>query len=142
MQIDDRREEWMGLGLLLTEVRFRTWLENREDSKLGVRAKRRVGWRSLFTTGTLTQQTCMERFLSPFGIELKESYHSSEDVFKWLVLMDKLESMYGISHAITDSAGLHMIQWVTDNPLPKKWDDFIVWADSYDAEIEMISPES
>ena len=43
MQIDDRREEWMGLGLLLTEVRFRTWLENREDSKLGVRAKRRVG---------------------------------------------------------------------------------------------------
>ena len=43
MQVDDRREEWMGLGILLGEVRFRTWVENREDSKLGMRVRSSIG---------------------------------------------------------------------------------------------------
>ena len=57
MQIDDRREEWMGLGILLAELRFRTWIENRHDSKLGVRVRTSIGWRSLFTSGSLAQQS-------------------------------------------------------------------------------------
>ena len=48
----DRREEWMGLGIVLTELRMKTWVENRSDSKLGMRVQKRVGWRSLFKSGT------------------------------------------------------------------------------------------
>ena len=41
----DRREEWMGLGIVLTELRMKTWVENRSDSKLGMRAQKRITWR-------------------------------------------------------------------------------------------------
>ena len=48
----DRREEWMGLGILLTELRMKTWIENRSDSKVGMKVQRRIGWRALFSSGT------------------------------------------------------------------------------------------
>ena len=65
----DRREEWMGLGIILTELRMKTWVENRSDSKLGMRVKKQISWRSLFTSGTYMQQTCVSKFLSPFGMK-------------------------------------------------------------------------
>ena len=138
MQTDDRREEWMGLGILLSEIRFGVWLENRSDSRLGMRVRRRISWHSLFNSGTMAQQACVEAFLSPFDMELKESYNSRDDIFKWLLIFSKLDGMYELSHAITDSSGLHMMRWVTENPLPRDWDDFLVWVDSYDSEIDMV----
>jgi hypothetical protein len=138
MQTDDRREEWMGLGIILTEIRFRTWVENRDDSKLGVRVRTTMGWRSLFTSGSLAQQSCVERFLLPFDIELKEKYTNQEDLFKWMVVLDKLESLYGISYAVSDRKGLHMIKWVFDNPVPSTWEQFIEWVEAYDSETDMI----
>lgn len=138
----DRREEWMGLGIILAELRLNVWLENREDSKLGMRLKTRIGWRSLFTSGTFIQQNCVERFLSPFDMELKEHYNSNDEIFKWLVLLDKLESMYNVRSALTDQAGWHMMTWVFDNPLPKEWDEFLLWVESYDAERDMLSHEN
>ena len=138
MQIDDRREEWMGLGILLTEVRFRTWIENRNDSKLGMRVRASIAWRSLFSSGSIAQQSCVERFLLPFDIELKEKYTNQADLFKWMVVLDKLESLYEISYAITDRKGLHMMKWIFDNPTPKTWDEFLVWVEAYDTETDMI----
>ena len=138
MQVDDRREEWMGLGILLGEVRFRTWVENREDSKLGMRVRSSIGWRSLFSSGSMTQQSCVERFLMSFDIELKEKYTSQEDLFKWMVVLDKLESMYEISYAVSDTKGLHMIRWVFDNEVPSTWDEFIKWVEAFDEEADMV----
>ena len=135
----DRREEWMGLGIILTELRMKTWVENRSDSKLGMRVKKQISWRSLFTSGTYIQQTCVSKFLSPFGMELKEKYHSKSDIFKWLVLLDKLENMYGIRSALSDNAGWHMLSWVVDNPVPKTWDDFLVWVEAHEPEVDMLS---
>jgi len=129
----------MGLGIILTELRMKTWVENRSDSKLGMRVKKQISWRSLFTSGTYIQQTCVSKFLSPFGMELKEKYHSKGDIFKWLVLLDKLENMYGIRSALSDSAGWHMLSWVVDNPVPKTWDDFLVWVEAHDTELDMLS---
>ena len=137
----DRREEWMGLGIILTELRLKVWLENRDDSKLGMRLKTRIGWRSLFSTGTPIQQHCVDRFLWPFDMELKEHYNSKDEISQWLVLLDKLDSMYNIRSALTDQAGWHITAWVVDNPLPKNWDDFLVWVESYDAEVEMLAHE-
>lgn len=137
----DRREEWMGLGIILTELRMKVWLENRDDSKLGMRLKTRIGWRSLFSTGTMIQQHCVDRFLRPFDMELKEYYNSKDEIFQWLVLLNKLESVYNIRSALTDQRGWHMTTWVVDNPLPKNWDDFVVWVESYDAEVEMLARE-
>ena len=77
------------------------------------------------------------RYPDTFDMELKESYSSRDDIFKWLLIFSKLDGMYELSHAITDSSGLHMMRWVTENPLPRDWDDFLVWVDSYDSEIDM-----
>ena len=74
-------------------------------------------------------------------MELKEYYNSKDEIFQWLVLLNKLESVYNIRSALTDQRGWHMTTWVVDNPLPKNWDDFVVWVESYDAEVEMLARE-
>tara|TARA_B100000287_G_scaffold5809_2_gene5620 strand:+ start:2384 stop:2815 length:432 start_codon:yes stop_codon:yes gene_type:complete len=133
----DRREEWMGLGIMLTELRMKTWVENRSDSKLGMRVQKRITWRSLFKSGTEGQRRCVEIFLSPFDIELKENYYDNVSIAKWVLLLNRLDSMYSIRNSITDKVGWHMIEWVIDNPIPKTWDEFLNWVKSYDEEQEM-----
>jgi hypothetical protein len=136
MQIDDRREEWMGLGIVLTEVRFRTWVEKRADSRWGHRVRTRVTWRSLFKTGTLAQMECVQVFLNAFKIELKEKYDTKFEVMKWHALMDR---QWG--DAITDRLGLHMMKWAIDNPIPPKsanHADFLNWIEGFDDEEEMM----
>ena len=134
----DRREEWMGLGILLTELRMSTWVENRTDSKLGMRVKSRLGWRSLFSKGTFQQQSCVEMFLSQFDIELKETYNDKESRMKWLIMLEKLEGLYGIRSSLSDQVGWHMLTWVNDNPAPNSWDMFVIWAEAFDAERAML----
>ena len=134
----DRREEWMGLGIILTELRMKVWVENRNDSKLGMRVQRRIGWRTLFTTGTYIQQQCVSVFLNPFDIELKEYYYDKDSINKWLLLLDRLEGLYNIRSGLSDQSGWHMLQWVMDNPIPKSWDEFLIWVESYDNECEMV----
>lgn len=133
----DRREEWMGLGIMLTELRMKTWVENRSDSKLGMRVQKRITWRSLFKSGTEGQRRCVEIFLSPFDIELKENYYDNVSIAKWVLLLNRLDTMYSIRNSITDKVGWHMIEWVIDNPIPKTWDEFLNWVKSYDEEQEM-----
>ena len=133
----DRREEWMGLGIVLTALRMKTWVENRSDSKLGMRAQKRITWRSLFKSGTEGQRRCVEIFLSPFGMELKENYYDNDSMTKWLLLLDRLDTMYSIRQSITDRVGWHMLEWVMDNPLPKTWDEFLIWVTAHDEEQEM-----
>lgn len=133
----DRREEWMGLGIMLTELRMKTWVENRSDSKLGMRVQKRITWRSLFKSGTEGQRRCVEIFLSPFDIELKENYYDKVSIAKWVLLLNRLDTMYSIRNSITDKVGWHMIEWVIDNPIPKTWDEFLNWVKSYDEEQEM-----
>tara|TARA_R100000152_G_C6762015_1_gene186224 strand:- start:1096 stop:1557 length:462 start_codon:yes stop_codon:yes gene_type:complete len=135
----DRREEWMGLGIVLSELRMKTWVENRSDSKLGMRVQKRITWRSLFKSGTEGQRRCVAIFLRPFDMELKENYYDSDSITKWLMLLERLDTMYSIRHSITDRVGWHMIEWVMDNPTPKEWKEFIEWVSAYDEEQEMIS---
>jgi|15BtaG_2_1085339.scaffolds.fasta_scaffold19841_2 hypothetical protein len=135
----DRREEWMGLGIILTELRMRVWLENRGDTELGMRLQRRIGWRTLFSTGTNMQRHCVSVFLNQFDIELKEHYYNKDNLMKWLFLLDKLESLYNVRSGLTDQGGRHMLQWVMDNTVPKKWNEFLVWVESYDNECEIVN---
>ena len=134
----DRREEWMGLGIMLSELRMKTWVENRVDSKLGMRVQKRVSWRSLFRTGTDGQRRCVEIFLRPFDIELKENYYDNDSMTKWLLLLDRLDTMYSIKQSITDRIGWHMLEWVMNNTTPKEWKGFLEWVTAYDEEQEMI----
>jgi len=134
----DRREEWMGLGIMLSELRMKTWVENRNDSKLGMRVQKRVTWRSLFTSGTDGQRRCVEIFLRPFDIELKENYYDNDSMTKWLLLLDRLDTMYSIKQSITDRIGWHMLEWVMNNTTPKEWKGFLEWVTAYDEEQEMI----
>ena len=128
----------MGLGLIMNELRFNVWVENRDDSKLGMRVQRRISWRSLFSTGSYLQQHCVERFLSSFGIPLQEKYYDGESIRKWLLLLEQLEGMYAVRSSLTDQSGLHMMTWVMDNPVPKDWGEFIEWVKAYDGEREMV----
>lgn len=128
----------MGLGLIMNELRFNVWVENRDDSKLGMRVQRRISWRSLFSTGSYLQQQCVEKFLSSFNIPLQEKYYDEESIRKWLLLLEQLEGMYAVRSSLTDQSGLHMMTWVIDNPAPKDWDEFIEWVKTYDSEREMV----
>jgi hypothetical protein len=136
MQIDDRREEWMGLGIILAEVRFRTWVEKRPDSRWGHRVRNRVTWRSLFKTGTMVQMKSVETYLNQFTLPLKEKYDTGLEVMQWCTLIEKQKC----ADAITDREGLHMMKWVTDNPIPPKsadYADFLNWIEAFDNEEEM-----
>ena len=78
----------------------------------------------------------MEIFLAPFGIELKEKYEEREEIEKWFHLLNRQWS-----EAITDRAGLNMMEWVTVNPIPRKSAndaDFLNWIESFDNEKEML----
>ena len=135
MQIDDRREEWMGLGIVLTELRFRTWVEKRPDSRGGHRVRTRVTWRSLFKTGTIPQVECVSAFLNQFRLPLKEKYDTKTEIMKWHALMERQWA-----DAKTDRRGLHMMKWVIDNPIPPKsanHADFLNWIEAFDNEEEM-----
>jgi len=134
----DRREEWMGLGIMLSELRMKTWVENRSDSKLGMRVQKRVSWRSLFTTGTDGQRRCVEIFLRPFDMELKKNYYDNDSITKWLLLLERLDTMYSIRQSITDRVGWHMMEWVMDNPAPTDWEKFLEWVNAHDEERDMI----
>ena len=112
---EDRRQEWIGLGILLTEIRFRVRLERREDSKFGYRLKKSVDWRSLFSSGNLAQHDCVQHYLSNFQIDLKPDYYSESEI-------RKLTDSYLVG--LTDEKGHHMMKWVLDNPSPPTFEEF------------------
>ena len=130
MTRNDRRKEWIGLGILLTEIRFRVRLERREDSKFGYRLKKLVGWRSLFTTGNMAQHDCVQHYLDNFQIELKENYY--DDASIRLITESYLEGL-------TDEKGLTMMRWVLDNPPPSNFDEFEEWCRAFEEEEEMLN---
>ena len=76
----------VGLGIALTEVRFSSWFENRGDSTSSIRLQRRIRWRSLFSTGTDEQRSCVDSFLGNYVINLQKSYHRVDDVKQFLLL--------------------------------------------------------
>ena len=81
----------------------------------------------------------MEIFLRPFDMELKENYYDNDNITKWLLLLERLDTMYSIRQSITDRIGWHMMEWVMDKPTPKEWKEFVEWVSAYDEEQEMIS---
>lgn len=138
MQLSERRDEWMGLGILLSEIRFRQWIENREDSKLGMRVQTRIEWKSLFTSGTDIQRMCVHSFLTQFGLGLEETYYDNDTILKFIELVNRLENEYKIKSGMTDKIGFHMVEWLLENPLPKEWDELQTWGQCYDDELDSI----
>ena len=58
---------------------------------------------------------------------------------KWLIMLEKLEGLFGIRSSLSDQVGWHMLTWVNDNPVPNSWDDFLVWVEAYDTERAMLN---
>lgn len=106
----------VGLGIALTEVRFSSWFENRGDSTSSVRLQRRIRWRSLFSTGTDEQRSCVESFLGNYGIKLQKSYHRVDDVKQFLLLFEKIQQVHSLTPS--DMNGLIVMRWLFDNPHP------------------------
>jgi|TARA_B100001939_G_scaffold292974_1_gene265371 hypothetical protein len=124
----------VGLGIALTEVRFSSWFEDRGDSTSSVRLQKRIRWRSLFTRGTDEQRECVQSFLGNYGLKLQKSYHRVDDVEQFLILFEKIESVYG--YTPSDIKGLRVIRWLYDNPPPANWEKFVDWAPTYDRMYE------
>ena len=127
----------VGLGIALTEVRFSSWFENRGDSTSSVRLQRRIRWRSLFSTGTDEQRSCVESFLGNYGIKLQKSYHRVDDVKQFLLLFEKVQQVHSLTPS--DSKGLVVMRWLFDNPPPSYFEKLVEWAPYYDEMYENLA---
>jgi hypothetical protein len=61
---------------------------------------------------------------------------SSEDNFRFEVLIDRLDIMCDFRNILSDHSGLHMLNWVNENPAPNEYEPFIEWVSMYDDEVE------
>lgn len=56
----------------------------------------------------------------------KKRIHKKE-IHEW---MDKLDAVH---HLFTDQRGLKKYLWWKDNPFPKTWEEFVLWAEKWDS---------
>ena len=131
----DRAAEHIGQGIMLNDLKFTTWVESRKDSKLGFRVKKQAYWKTLFKDLNPTQHHCVEQFLGQFGIPLQEKYHGTMDLSMIISMINAAEKIYQTKQAFGDPNGLHMVEWVLDNPMPTDdMDALEEWGKYYDDE--------
>ena len=134
----DRAAEHIGQGIMLNDLKFKTWIERRKDSSLGFRVKTKAEWKTLFLDThwrNNIQYHCVEQFLGQFGIPLQPAYYGITELNMLVTMINTADKIYQTRQAFGDPNGLHMVEWVIDNPMPT--DDMNAleeWARYYDDE--------
>ena len=138
MTEDDKREEWMGAGIFLSQIRFKVYIEKRRDSVSGYRLKRYIKWHSLFTPENLVQEQLVARFLGTYGIKLTSHYYDEESIKKFMYILSIHSPIP--ADGVTDREGLHMMRWVLDNPIPhgEDFDAVLSWSEAFLDEEMMV----
>jgi hypothetical protein len=138
----DRAAEHIGQGIMLNDLKFNTWIERRNDSSLGFRVKKKAHWKTLFLEThwkNNIQYQCVEQFFGQFGIPLKPIYYGTTEMDMLITMINTANKIYRTREAFGDQDGLHMVEWVIDNPMPTdNMDNLKQWAEYYDDERESL----
>jgi hypothetical protein len=139
IQKNEDRVFWIGIVLLGSSLRFSTGVNKDAGAKVGFRISRRVWWQGQYPSpfGLM----CINQVLDLASIKFpvpssRIIWASSEDNFRFEVLIDRLDIMCDFRNILSDHSGLHMLNWVNENPAPNEYEPFIEWVSMYDDEVE------
>ncbi len=138
--MDDRTGFGIGLGYMLGQLKFNTYLSKDSQVKSGFRLRRSVTWRTpppLHVIPYVQQVLDIGDFLAhDFD---KEGFLAIITQKRLRLLLHRLDKEYSIINAFADGAGFHMWNWVFDNPVPSSYGKELVdWVKSYDLEYESV----
>ena len=135
-QMIDEREMWTGVGYILGGTRFSVNVSVASDRPAGYRVRAAVRWQKPVPAHA---QRIIWRALDIAGLEVKDNYETQEDLTKWLAWILHFGEKHNLRNKFADQWGLHMFLWIHDNPPPRAYEDFIKWAEDYDAETDALS---
>tara|TARA_R100000353_G_scaffold175019_2_gene144280 strand:+ start:372 stop:812 length:441 start_codon:yes stop_codon:yes gene_type:complete len=138
---DDKTGFGIGLGYMLGQLKFNTYVSKDSQAKVGYRVRRSVTWRtepSLHVIPYIQQVLDISDFVHDFW---NQGFASNRAQLKLLLLLQRINKEYPILNAFADSVGYHMWTFVHDNPPPNDYEEFLSWAEAYDAEHEQVSYE-
>jgi len=124
---------WFSLGVLAENLRFQTFVEKNASSPSSYRVRKRIKL-SKAKKGTLLNDI-ISNTLREIGIDSKEYYNTNEEIEKWFIFIERLDADFEFLSLIHDVEGFQRLQWVLDNPPPSNFEEFILWAETYDNAI-------
>tara|TARA_R100000951_G_C2579820_1_gene161569 strand:+ start:46 stop:486 length:441 start_codon:yes stop_codon:yes gene_type:complete len=142
MQTNDKTGFGIGIGYMLGQLKFNTYVSKDSQAKVGYRVRRSVVWRDplpLHIIPYIQQVLDIGDFLAhEFDMQ---GFTSKRAQFKLRLLLITLDKEFSINDAFADKVGYHMWRFVYDNPPPNDYEEFLNWAEAYDAEHEQVSLE-
>lgn len=142
MLTDDKTGFGIGIGYMLGQLKFNTYVSKDSQAKVGYRVRRSVTWRTepaLHVIPYIQQVLEIGDFLAhEFDMQ---GFTSNRAQLKLRLLLQTINKEYPILNAFADSVGYHMWTFVYDNPPPNDYEEFLSWAEAYDAEHEQVSYE-
>ena len=116
----------MALGIIASRLTVVSKVEARPEG-IGFRLQMFLSFRAF----NPTQLEMVKAWCQVENLVWKKRIHKRE-IGEW---MDKLDVVY---HLFTDQKGLKRYLWWKDNPFPKTWEEFVVWAEDWDALIDEV----
>tara|TARA_Y100001937_G_scaffold17132_2_gene23645 strand:- start:8795 stop:9238 length:444 start_codon:yes stop_codon:yes gene_type:complete len=142
MLTDDKTGFGIGLGYMLGQLKFNTYVSKDSEAKVGFRVRRSVTWR---TEPALHVIPYIKQVLDIGGLTYfvahEQGFTSNKAQLELRLLLQTINKEYPILNAFADSVGYHMWTFVHDNPPPNDYEEFLSWAEAYDAEHEQVSYE-
>ncbi len=143
MQTNDKTGFGIGLGYMLGQLKFNTYVSKDSQAKVGYRVRRSVTWRTepaLHVIPYIQQVLDIGDFLAhDFDMQ---GFTSNRAQLRLRLLLQRINKEYPILNAFADSVGYHMWEWLWENPMPSSYgDELVKWAEAYDFEHEQVSYE-
>ena len=141
MQTDDKTGFGIGIGYMLGQLKFNTYVSRDSQAKSGYRVRRSVTWRTELPLHVIPY---IKQVLDISGdFPAYECFTSIFSQRKLRYLLKTINKEYPIINAFADSVGYHMWEWLWENPMPSSYgDELVKWAEAYDAEYEQVSHEN
>lgn len=140
MQTNDKTGFGIGLGYMLGQLKFNTYVSRDSQAKVGYRVRRSVVWRDpppAHVLPYIQKVLGIGDFLAhEFPIDGFTTKRAQERLRLLFVTLNK--EFYPVANAFADKVGFHMWVFVCDNPPPSDYEAFLRWAEIYDAEYKSI----
>jgi len=129
--VEDDVEYWLGIGYLVSNIRFSANIVKANSGRLGYRLQLKV-WNPQD-----------KKYGSPLARLLdkdSEQYTSVIDIEKVVVFLDKIQKTYGFStHRDTE---LRLVKYCLKNPPDySTWESFTTWVDNTHKVYESLKPD-
>lgn len=122
----------LGIGFLCSDLKFHVSVQKSATAACGYRINRFIRWRSHIKQQQNSSEnmfSVLEAVLKKFDLPLQQKYHNGRDVVKFMDFINDT----GLDIYLSDHDGYLLMSWVIDNPLPSNFEDFVRWAEEFEA---------